>query len=213
VLVLGDDLGFYDTQIYNPTSPTPNLKSLAEQGVRLDRHCECAATRAAAQSAALRADATTDCKLNRLLACVPPRPADVFRYCSPTRRSMLSGRFPNHITSVQPDGANLCSDFLPLAATLLSEKLTSGAETRPLFCFVETSFYTKSRAFAKTGSGITPETLKSGRICRRLRLALCWQGPSRLRDHGPPAGAKNDTVKAIYTLKMHVFTKTGSGQT
>ena len=127
VLVLGDDLGFYDTQIYNPTSPTPNLKSLAEQGVRLDRHCECAATRAAAQSAALRADATTDCKLNRLLACVPPRPADVFRYCSPTRRSMLSGRFPNHITSVQPDGANLCSDFLPLAATLLSEKLTSGA--------------------------------------------------------------------------------------
>jgi hypothetical protein len=43
---------------------------------------------------------------------------------------------------------------------LLSEKLTSGAETRPLFCFVETSFYTKSRAFAKTGSGITPETFE-----------------------------------------------------
>jgi hypothetical protein len=28
----------------------------------------------------------------------------VFRYCSPTRRSFLSGRFPNRITSVQPDG-------------------------------------------------------------------------------------------------------------
>ena len=39
---------------------------------------------------------------------------------------MLSGRLPNHITTVQPDGANLCSDFLPLAATLLSEKLTGG---------------------------------------------------------------------------------------
>jgi len=50
----------------------------------------------------------------------------VYRYCSPTRRSMLSGRLPNHITTVQPDGANLCSDFLPLAATLLSEKLTGG---------------------------------------------------------------------------------------
>lgn len=36
---------------------------------------------------------------------------------------MLSGRFPNHITSVQPDGSNLCSDFLPLACTILSEKL------------------------------------------------------------------------------------------
>ena len=47
----------------------------------------------------------------------------VFRYCSPTRRSLLSGRFPNHITTVQPDGSNLCSDFLPLNATILSEKL------------------------------------------------------------------------------------------
>lgn len=47
----------------------------------------------------------------------------VFRYCSPTRRSLLTGRFPNHITSVQPDGDNLCSDFLPLNATILSEKL------------------------------------------------------------------------------------------
>ena len=96
LMVLGDDLGFYDTQIYNPTSPTPHLKSLAEQGVRLDRHY-------------------------------------VFRYCSPTRRSMLSGRIPNHITSVQPDGANLCSDFLPLAATLLSEKLSARSAERVSF--------------------------------------------------------------------------------
>ena len=93
LMVLGDDLGFYDTQIYNPTSPTPHLKNLAEQGIRLDRHY-------------------------------------VFRYCSPTRRSMLSGRIPNHITSVQPDGANLCSDFLPLAATLLSEKLSGHSAER-----------------------------------------------------------------------------------
>jgi arylsulfatase A-like enzyme len=48
----------------------------------------------------------------------------VFRYCSPTRRSALTGRFPNHLTTVQPDGNNLCSDFMPLAFSLLSEKMT-----------------------------------------------------------------------------------------
>jgi len=78
ILALGDDLGFYDTAIYNPSSPTPNLASLSKEGMRLDRHY-------------------------------------VFRYCSPTRRSMLTGRMVNSITSVQPDGSNLCSDFLPLA--------------------------------------------------------------------------------------------------
>ena len=39
----------------------------------------------------------------------------------------MTGRFPNHITTVQPDNSkgqdNLCSDFLPLNATILSEKL------------------------------------------------------------------------------------------
>ena len=51
----------------------------------------------------------------------------VFRYCSPSRRSFLSGRFPTSITSVQPDGDRLCSDFLPLATTTLAEKLRDGA--------------------------------------------------------------------------------------
>eukprot|EP00656_Telonema_subtile_P000083 TRINITY_DN10035_c0_g1_i2.p1 TRINITY_DN10035_c0_g1~~TRINITY_DN10035_c0_g1_i2.p1 ORF type:complete len:538 (-),score=120.73 TRINITY_DN10035_c0_g1_i2:189-1802(-) len=49
----------------------------------------------------------------------------VFRYCSPTRRSFLSGRFPNHLTTVQPDGANMCSDFLPLNLSTIAEKLSS----------------------------------------------------------------------------------------
>ena len=44
---------------------------------------------------------------------------------SPTRRSFLSGRFPNHLTTVQPDGSNLCSDFLPLAVDIISEKLAT----------------------------------------------------------------------------------------
>ncbi len=48
------------------------------------------------------------------------------RYCSPTRRSFLSGRFPNRISTAQPDGDKLCSDFLPLNCTILSEKLATG---------------------------------------------------------------------------------------
>lgn len=86
VMVIADDLGFYDTEVYNENSPTPNLLALSKSGMRLDRHY-------------------------------------VFRYCSPTRRSFLSGRFPNHITTVQPDGSNLCSDFLPLAVQTVAEKL------------------------------------------------------------------------------------------
>ena len=49
----------------------------------------------------------------------------VFRFCSPSRRSFLTGRLPTSITTVQPDGGKLCSDFLPLATELLSEKLTA----------------------------------------------------------------------------------------
>jgi hypothetical protein len=58
-------------------------------------------------------------------SCLP------FRYCSPTRRSFLSGRFPNHICTAQPDAASktnmgsLCSNFLPLALTILPQKLAS----------------------------------------------------------------------------------------
>ena len=86
--LLADDLGAYDTSIHNPNSPTPEIASLASDGLRLDRHY-------------------------------------VYRYCSPSRRSFLTSRLPTAITTVQPDGAKLCSDFLPLATELLSEKLAA----------------------------------------------------------------------------------------
>ena len=38
VAVLADDLGFYDTAIYNENSPTPQIAALASHGLRLDRH-------------------------------------------------------------------------------------------------------------------------------------------------------------------------------
>lgn len=43
-----------------------------------------------------------------------------YYWCSPTRRSFLSGRYPTHITGVQ---APQCSNYLPLQFTILSEKL------------------------------------------------------------------------------------------
>eukprot|EP01045_Picozoa_sp_COSAG04_P038831 COSAG04_NODE_10592_length_766_cov_0.535232_2_plen_111_part_01 len=54
----------------------------------------------------------------------PARP-DVYKYCSPTRRSFLSGRFPTHINPGGNGQAPICSDYLPLRTTLLSEKLKS----------------------------------------------------------------------------------------
>lgn len=85
-MIMADDLGWYDTAVYNPDSPTPKISQIVGEGIRLDRHY-------------------------------------VFRYCSPTRRSFLTGRFPNQITTVQPDGSNMCSDFMPLAVDILPEKL------------------------------------------------------------------------------------------
>ena len=38
VTVLADDLGWFDTAIYNPNSPTPALKNALDHGLRLDRH-------------------------------------------------------------------------------------------------------------------------------------------------------------------------------
>jgi len=86
LVIIGDDLGNYDSSIHNPNSPTPNLLNLSQSGLLLSRHY-------------------------------------VFRFCSPTRRSFLTGRFPNHLATVQPSGKHLCSDFTPLNATILSEKL------------------------------------------------------------------------------------------
>ena len=51
--------------------------------------------------------------------------------CSPTRRAILSGRFPNHLNPYEawaggPNGqAPVCSNYLPIEATLISEKLRS----------------------------------------------------------------------------------------
>ena len=41
-------------------------------------------------------------------------------FCSPTRRSFVTGRFPVHIVGVQAD---VCSDWTPLEMTLLAGKL------------------------------------------------------------------------------------------
>jgi arylsulfatase B len=87
--VLIDDLGYWDSSVYNNRSVTPVLRSLADDGVRLPRMY-------------------------------------TYKYCSPTRRSFLSGRFPVHLSGAQ---APVCSDYLPLNMTLLSQKLQSAGVT------------------------------------------------------------------------------------
>eukprot|EP01046_Picozoa_sp_COSAG06_P077568 COSAG06_NODE_25320_length_639_cov_140.657407_1_plen_104_part_10 len=62
--VLIDDLGYWDSSVYNNRSVTPVLRSLADDGVRLPRMY-------------------------------------TYKYCSPTRRSFLSGRFPVHLSGAQ----------------------------------------------------------------------------------------------------------------
>eukprot|EP00039_Didymoeca_costata_P008916 m.118640 g.118640 ORF g.118640 m.118640 type:complete len:528 (+) comp14282_c0_seq1:62-1645(+) len=44
----------------------------------------------------------------------------VYMYCSPTRRSVMTGRFP---TSINPNQASICSNYMPLEFTTLAEKL------------------------------------------------------------------------------------------
>ena len=57
-----------------------------------------------------------------------------YSYCSPTRRSFLTGRYPVHISGVQAD---VCDNWTPLNMSLLSNKLQSaGYEVpTPLPCF------------------------------------------------------------------------------
>eukprot|EP00037_Helgoeca_nana_P025321 m.275779 g.275779 ORF g.275779 m.275779 type:complete len:533 (-) comp26910_c0_seq3:255-1853(-) len=85
-----DDLGFYDTAVYNDAAPTPHLAELSHsEGMILARHY-------------------------------------TYKYCSPTRRSFLSGRFPVHMTGMQ---APICTNWLPLDYSLLSHKLKSHGTT------------------------------------------------------------------------------------
>lgn len=84
-----DDLGFADTQLNNPFSPTPHIGELAYSGVKLLQY-------------------------------------HAYMYCSPTRRSILSGRFPIHLGTEQ---APVCSNFLPLQMTLLPAKLKQAGYT------------------------------------------------------------------------------------
>ena len=38
LVIVADDLGYYDTQIFNPNSPTPAIQSLSSNGLALDHH-------------------------------------------------------------------------------------------------------------------------------------------------------------------------------
>eukprot|EP01052_Picozoa_sp_SAG31_P046557 SAG31_NODE_8953_length_1357_cov_2.414944_1_plen_253_part_00 len=74
----------------NPEMHTPNLDELAMSGVRLERHCE--PPRLSHLPSAQREHAD---RIVRPGCCARIKPfADVFKYCSPTRSSLLTGRLP-----------------------------------------------------------------------------------------------------------------------
>ena len=58
-----DDMGWYDSQPHNPTSPTPTLGQWAKEGILLERHYVCESPQAAA-----------DCPACRLPDEAPPAP-------------------------------------------------------------------------------------------------------------------------------------------
>ena len=130
-----DDLGWGDTQTRNPFSPTPHIGQLAYEGIDLLQHyvymCEWPTT--------LPRVATTHYMypLPRV-PCAPSVPLTsrltraccCSTVCSPTRRSILSGRFPIHIWGHQ---APVCSNYLPLQFTLLPAKMKlAGFETHSI---------------------------------------------------------------------------------
>jgi arylsulfatase B len=126
VVIFGDDLGHYDTAIFNDAAPTPTLATLANNGLLLDRHyvfrCVDAILLWYYCCGACSPSGNHQLTRNRCASLL----TFSGRYCSPTRRSFLSGRFPNRISTAQPDGDKLCSDFLPLNCSILSEKLATG---------------------------------------------------------------------------------------
>ena len=102
--IIIDDLGWHDTAIRNNESwMTENIAGLAREGIVLGKYV---------------------CSADKNKSPGPHHSAierhHTYMYCSPTRRSFLSGRFPNHITG---DQAPICSNYLPLNLTLLPAKL------------------------------------------------------------------------------------------
>jgi arylsulfatase I/J len=107
VMVLQDDLGHYDTGITNPTNlnVTANITQLSREGIVLEQHY--------VRQENIGAPSRASQRLSFL---------QVYYWCSPTRRSFLSGRLPLH------HGEQLSaytSDNLDLRWNLISQKLES----------------------------------------------------------------------------------------
>ena len=100
--IMGLDLGWYDSSVFNPASVTPVLRTLADDGVRLSRMYTTTTT------TTLSFHCLARCLLGFLrpgallvfclFSALRSRCRYAYKYCSPTRRSFLSGRYPVHIS-------------------------------------------------------------------------------------------------------------------
>ena len=102
----------------------------------------------------------------------------VNKYCSPTRRAYLTGRFPVSVSMIQ---AQPCDNTLPLQATLLSEKLKQ-APTPWANHFVGKGHV---RPATPTGSASPPAMLWLAALTTKCRCVRCRA--VGLSDERPPA--------------------------
>ena len=93
-------------------------------------------------------------------------------WCSPTRRSFLSGRFPVHITGSQPP---TCSNFLPLQFTLLPEKLK------------EADYETHMASLCPPWLRLAQRSPSHHNHFHLFTWRAGGQGPPGVHDDGPPA--------------------------
>lgn len=118
VLVLTDDLGVggvgYNNPVLKAANATPTLDALAAAGITLDTHCE------------LPPDSST-CVFPPLPApmivvyCISP--ADTYKYCSPSRGSLLSGRYPWRLSASACNAAPVSLDEPLMKMQMLPARL------------------------------------------------------------------------------------------
>jgi arylsulfatase A-like enzyme len=114
--MLADDLGSYELGYKNPLGITPNLDTLANEGIKLERHY--------VYHVSMGSFTSFFCHAN-----IPPPPGSSLQCCGPTRSATMSGRLPYHGNQHNVNDINSTSG-VDLRMTMLPQKLkTAGYAT------------------------------------------------------------------------------------
>ena len=99
----------------NPEVRTPTMDGLVKEGVILDRHC---AQPRRSLPPTPRPVPTNPSERGRTV-----RAADVYKYCSPTRSALMSGRIPAHVNQNNLNNDIEAPSGVDLRFTMLPQKL------------------------------------------------------------------------------------------